>query len=202
MLVLLSSVSALFCLFLLLTIEICYTFHHPSSKHHLRSKSNSVRSRSLLFTSGSPVSLYQLQSQQTNQPINLWKSAIGVDSDLNKAIEDAVDAIVIDDNTATLAVVFVSSIYEASAFSYNVIIDAIKTKLPHIKHVVGCTTGCLMIAYLLPTSLKYIHNLFHLFYIYHLHKDATASSISSYHFNQHHHLHHYLYLIIYVSVAI
>jgi hypothetical protein len=89
----------------------------------------------------------QIQSHQSNRHNNLWKSAIGVHSDLNYAVQAALDSISNNnsnnnDHNATLAIVFVSSIYEASAFSYNIILDNIKMKLPSIKHVIGCTTGC------------------------------------------------------------
>jgi hypothetical protein len=99
-------------------------------------------------TSSSSTSLSdQIQSHQSNRHNNLWKSAIGVHSDLNYAVQAALDSISNNnsnnnDHNATLAIVFVSSIYEASAFSYNIILDNIKMKLPSIKHVIGCTTGC------------------------------------------------------------
>jgi hypothetical protein len=113
-----------------------------------------VRSRTFFGTStvtssssSSTSLLDQIQSHQSNRHNNLWKSAIGVHSDLNYAVQEALDSISnnnsdYNDHNATLAIVFVSSIYEASAFSYNIILDNIKMKLPSIKHVIGCTTGC------------------------------------------------------------
>jgi len=103
---------------------------------------------STVTSSSSSTSLSdQIQSHQSNRHNNLWKSAIGVHSDLNYAVQEALDSISNNnsdnnDHNATLAIVFVSSIYEASAFSYNIILDNIKMKLPSIKHVIGCTTGC------------------------------------------------------------
>ena len=45
-------------------------------------------------------------------------------------------------DSATVALFFVSSIYESAAYSYNIIFEKIKSKLPSVKYVIGCTTGC------------------------------------------------------------
>jgi len=147
-----SSLSIL----LLISIKVCFSFHlsnHFNHQHHdnIRYSNQFVRSRTFFGTStitSSSTSLSdQIQSHQSNRHNNLWKSAIGVHSDLNYAVQEALDSISnnnsdYNDHNATLAIVFVSSIYEASAFSYNIILDNIKMKLPSIKHVIGCTTGC------------------------------------------------------------
>ena len=150
-----SSLSIL----LLISIKVCFSFHlsnHFNHQHHdnIRYSNQFVRSRTFFGTStvtssssSSTSLLDQIQSHQSNRHNNLWKSAIGVHSDLNYAVQEALDSISnnnsdYNDHNATLAIVFVSSIYEASAFSYNIILDNIKMKLPSIKHVIGCTTGC------------------------------------------------------------
>ena len=153
-----SSLSIL----LIISIKVCFSFHlsnHFNHQHHdnIRYSNQFVRPRTFFGTSTvtssssssrSSTSLSdQIQSHQSNRHNNLWKSAIGVHSDLNYAVQEALDSISNNnsnnnDHNATLAIVFVSSIYEASAFSYNIILDNIKMKLPSIKHVIGCTTGC------------------------------------------------------------
>ena len=151
-----SSLSIL----LIISIKVCFSFHlnnHFNHQHHhdnIRYSNQFVRPRTFFGTStktsssSSSTSLSdQIQSHQSNRHNNLWKSAIGVHSDLNYAVQEALDSISNNnsnnnDHNATLAIVFVSSIYEASAFSYNIILDNIKMKLPSIKHVIGCTTGC------------------------------------------------------------
>lgn len=163
-----SSLSIL----LIISIKVCFSLHlinHLSHQHHdnVRYSNQFVRPRTFFGTStitssssssssrSSTSLLDQIQSHQSTQHNNLWKSAIGVHSDLNYAVQEALDSILVNnyidtsnnnsnnnDHNATLAIVFVSSIYEASAFSYNIILDNIKMKLPSIKHVIGCTTGC------------------------------------------------------------
>jgi len=149
-----SSLSIL----LIISLKVCFSFHLNNlfnHQHHdnIRYSNQFVRPRtffgtSTITSSSSSTSLSdQIQSHQSNLHNNLWKSAIGVHSDLNYAVQEALDSISnnnsdYNDHNATLAIVFVSSIYEASAFSYNIILDNIKMKLPSIKHVIGCTTGC------------------------------------------------------------
>ena len=168
-----SSSSSFLSLLLIITIKVCCSFHHLthlSNQYHDSIRySNQLFNRPRTFfststsqqsslsssyrSSRSSTSLSdQIQSHQSNQHTDLWKSAIGVNSDLNYAIQEALDSILANDcsndsSNATLAIVFVSSIYEASAFSYNIILDNIKMKLPLIKHVIGCTTGCPIAGY-------------------------------------------------------
>lgn len=71
-----------------------------------------------------------------------WQNSIAIDSDLNVAAKLAIESAALNKEDANLAIFFVSSIYEASAFSYNIILDQLKEKLPNLKTVFGCTTGC------------------------------------------------------------
>jgi small ligand-binding sensory domain FIST len=71
-----------------------------------------------------------------------WNSLVSTHADLYEAIEEIVsnveEAGVKDYD---VAIFFVSSIYEASAFKYNAIYEAVCKRLPSIKFVVGSTTG-------------------------------------------------------------
>jgi hypothetical protein len=149
--------SASLSVLLIISIKVCLSFH-LINHGNIRYSNQFVRPKTFFGTStitssssSSSRSSTSL-SEQIQSHDNLWKSAIGVHSDLNYAVQEALDSILVtsnnnsnsnrDDHNATLAIVFVSSIYEASAFSYNIILDNIKMKLPSIKHVIGCTTGC------------------------------------------------------------
>ncbi len=143
----LASSSSSLSILLITSLKVCFSFHlnnHFNHQHHdnirysnqfVRSrtffgtstKTSSSSSRSSLLSSSSSSSRSstsfsdKFQSHQSNRHNNLWKSAIGVHSDLSYAVQEALDSISNNnsnnnDHNATLAIVFVSSIYEVSTF--------------------------------------------------------------------------------------
>ena len=77
---------------------------------------------------------------------NKWTSSLSTDPDLNIATEDIVTKLFSELGSKSLsydiAIFFVSSIYEASAYSYDIIFNTISSKFPNLKYILGCTTGC------------------------------------------------------------
>ena len=72
-----------------------------------------------------------------------WVSAVSSQSDLQAAIEEILLRVKSyhDINAFHSVIFFVSSAYEAAAFSYDLIAEGISTHAPNIKNIIGCTTG-------------------------------------------------------------
>ena len=49
-----------------------------------------------------------------------------------------------DEDNESIAIVFVSSIYEYAAYNFASIHDQIKSNMKNIKHIFGCTTGAVV----------------------------------------------------------
>lgn len=76
-----------------------------------------------------------------------WSSAVSTADSLDDAVAEAVRAAAggpTSTSDANVALFFVSSIYEASAFQYQSIFDALFAQLPSVTHIVGCTTGAVI----------------------------------------------------------
>lgn len=76
-----------------------------------------------------------------------WASAVSLCDNLDLAIAEALLAAHPPSAPPTafdVAIFFVSSIYEASAYRYSSVFDAIRAAHPSIKHIVGCTTGAVI----------------------------------------------------------
>lgn len=74
-----------------------------------------------------------------------WTSSISTNDNLDQAIDEAIAAATLDSTLPyNVALFFVSSIYEASAFQYQAIFKSIHEKLPSVTHVIGCTTGAVI----------------------------------------------------------
>lgn len=69
-----------------------------------------------------------------------WISTISTDPDLNIAMDEVLSKV--DASIYDTALFFVSSIYEATAYPYDIIFKAISNKAPNMKYIIGCTTGC------------------------------------------------------------
>jgi small ligand-binding sensory domain FIST len=74
-----------------------------------------------------------------------WSGGLSVQDDLLAATEEALDSAMKSAKSSlfapTVALIFVNSVYEASASKYSVIRDALEAKVPSVAHMVGCTTG-------------------------------------------------------------
>lgn len=83
----------------------------------------------------------------TSTPCNPeWISVIATNSDLHSSLDDVIQ------NTRekrsamdpTIAIVFVSSIYEQTSYKYNVISKTLRSAIPSLNVVIGCTAGSLI----------------------------------------------------------
>lgn len=80
----------------------------------------------------------------TDDPPTGWSSALSMKTDLAEAVEEVVNTAktVASGKSPTVAMFYVSSIYEASASDYDVIFKAIRRAVPSVQHIIGATTGC------------------------------------------------------------
>lgn len=74
-----------------------------------------------------------------------WSSAVSLNDNLDLAVAEAISAAAPAGETDfDVALFFVSSIYEASAYQYASIFAALQQAFPSIKHIVGATTGAVI----------------------------------------------------------
>ena len=98
----------------------------------------------------------KMTSEPHTTPFSPWVSAVSSQSDLQAAINEALQQVKAKHDVLTYhtAVFFVSSAYEAAAFSYDLITEGIATFAPNIKQIIGCTTGGVIGAEDVSTSQK------------------------------------------------
>mmetsp|Transcript_28210 Transcript_28210/g.40169 ORF Transcript_28210/g.40169 Transcript_28210/m.40169 type:complete len:928 (+) Transcript_28210:19-2802(+) len=87
----------------------------------------------------------QFQEITEGVPYSKFFCALALDPDLNVAVKQIIDKASAEEGlikSAQVVMFFVSSLYEATAFSYDIIFEALKQYLPGATHIIGCTTGC------------------------------------------------------------
>ena len=89
-----------------------------------------------------PSSL-KMTTEGSTPPSSPWVSAVSSQSDLQTAVNEVLQQVKTKHDLSTYhtALFFVSSAYEAAAFPYDLITEAIAAQAPNIQHIVGCTTG-------------------------------------------------------------
>ena len=71
-----------------------------------------------------------------------WTSSIATDPNLNVALDDVLGSLKEQYENPEIALFFISSIYENSGYTYDIIFNALKAKFPSVKTILGCTTTC------------------------------------------------------------
>ncbi len=89
-------------------------------------------------------SLTNLYSSAESSPVlsteSSWTCLLSTNQDLDAAVAEAIEGID-GSQDYNMAIFYVSSIYEASAFKYKTIFEQLQEKIPSIKVVLGSTTG-------------------------------------------------------------
>ncbi len=102
------------------------SFHHASRR--ASSLSRGLRSLSTLSMASDSMK---------------WKSMISSDQDLEAASREILSTLESMESIKdyNVALFYISSVYESSSFKYDILFDQLKTAVPGLKVVLGCTTG-------------------------------------------------------------
>eukprot|EP01041_Mallomonas_annulata_P005863 gene5863-11839_t len=76
-----------------------------------------------------------------------WTSGLSTNTDLDMAIDEIIDLTqkkMADTSKFSMALFFVSSVYETTTYKHSLINDKLKSRMPGLKTIIGCTTGAVI----------------------------------------------------------